>query len=259
MYKEKLLTLDSEIFNNEQINDFYIYGGSHAKCFIRDHIKYPAFTLYNKHKSSASMSGLVRYNSTLKYTEEVDELLYKHPQSFHIFKFGQVDVEYNYYYKILKKGEVLDKEDFFTSTISNYIKYLLDHISRKVTNIVVCGSNITSPFEWESYVKNILKISSIPIGMTYQTKNTDLLKFNEILRRHCIKNGIVYFDLTEECTRTNNEGVFLLDQYRGCDHHYAGAEMVRGYNNMIRGNPEYGFNTHYTFVKKLFQTVQSNF
>ena len=107
MNVEVLLTLESEIPENKL--NFYIYGCSHAKCFVRDHMTYSNFSVYNKFKSSASMSGIVRDKSKLNYKKEVEESLYKNSNSFHIFKFGQVDVEYIYYHKLIDKKQNITK------------------------------------------------------------------------------------------------------------------------------------------------------
>lgn len=252
---KKLLTLDSEIPNNKL--NFYIYGCSHTKCFIRDHINYPNFTVYNMGKSSASMSGIVKDNSTLNYKKEVDKNLHTNSNSFHIFKFGQVDVEYIYYHKLFNKKEDIAKKDFFNTIISEYIQYILAIISHGVKNVIVCGCNIASPYKWQSYVTSILKLRSIPEGMTYNTKNSDLILFNNILKKCCYDNNFIYFDLIEECTINDGANILLKDEYIGKDHHYAGAEMPGPYREMIRSNSNYGHNTYYTFLQKMFKTIKN--
>lgn len=257
MNVEVLSTLESEIPKNKL--DFYIHGCSHTKCFIRDHITYSNFSVYNTGKSSASMSGIVRDESKLNYKKEVNEILYNNSNSFHVFKFGQVDVEYVYYYKLIYKKQNITKEDFYNTIISEYIKYISETISRGVKNIIVCGCNMAGPYEWEAYVKKILKINNIPDGMTYNGKNLDLILFNKILRNYCVDNNIVYFDLTNECTVNNNESVILKDIYIGRDHHYAGAEMPITYNKIIKTDLNHGYYTYYTFLQKMFRVIKQEY
>lgn len=253
MNVDTLLTLESEIPKNKL--NFYIYGCSHAKCFVRGHMTYSNFSVYNKGKSSASMSGIVRDKSKLNYKKEVEKSLYKNPNSYHIFKFGQVDVEYIYYHKLINKKQNITKEDFYNTIISKYIKYILEITSRGVKNVIVCGCNMASPYEWKAYVKKILKLNNIPEDMTYNRKNLDLIFFNKILRNYCEDNNIVYFDLTDECTVNSSEGIILKDEYVGKDHHYAGAEMPRPYNKIIKTDLNYGYGTYYTFLQKMFRTI----
>ena len=58
--------------------------------------------------------------------------------------------------------------------------------------------------------------------MSYNSKNQDVLNFNNILKKHCLENNIRYFDTIDVCSR-NKEGVELYDEYIGKDQHYKGA------------------------------------
>ncbi len=69
--------------------------------------------ILNKYKSGASLKGLLKEDSTLNYKKYIYENIDK--ESIIILKFGQVDMEYGYYYtNIIKKISI---------SIDDYIKH----------------------------------------------------------------------------------------------------------------------------------------
>lgn len=90
--------------------------------------------------------------------------------------------------------------------------------------------------------------------MSYNSKNQDVLNFNNILKKHCLENNIRYFDTIDVCSR-NKEGVELYDEYIGKDQHYKGAEYETVYNIQIKKNEYYGLKTHITFLNMLISSL----
>ena len=239
----------------ESKKNIYIYGCSHCKCFIRNKIKIGNITIINEFKSGASMSGIVNDISTLNYKPDIDKNIYDNKDDIHLFKFGQVDIEYIYLYKTIVKKLDIDKIFFYNDIIDKYIVYLKNYISNYSKNLLVCGSNLTSPYNWEKYVKSILKIDYLPEDMTYQSKNNDILTFNNILKTKCENNNIIYFDTINKCTSKKNNDIFVKDIFIGKDHHYKGAEQEPTFNKEIINDKNYGNKTYYTFINELLKNI----
>ena len=232
-----------------------IFGCSHCKSFIRNFINIGNVKIINRGVSSASMTGVTRDSSKLQYKNKVQNVInnYKKKQKkvYYIFKFGQVDIEYVYFYKTLIKKETLDKNTFYNSIIDKYIEFLLNIKRTNKIDIIICGSNLISPTNWKRYVKSILKLRSLPDDITYKSKQDDVLFFNELLMVKSRENNIKYFDTTNECSKNG----ILKKEFVGKDHHYRGAEIrdLSTYND-----PYYGYHTHKTFLTKLLSVIDIN-
>lgn len=248
--------LNNKYSNNFQNNPIkiFIYGCSHCKCFIRDRIEFCNFSIINKFKSGASMSGVINDISTLNYKPFIDKNILTYKNDYHIFKFGQVDIEYIFLYKTIVKKVEIDKLIFYNDIIQKYIIFLKKHVDNG-TNIVVCGSNLTNPYNWENYIRNILKIKKLPDNITYETKIKDILNFNKILLEYCTKHNIIYFDTINECSIIKENIRTVRTEYIGKDHHYKGAEMELIYAKLIKKDKLYGNITYLTFLDKLMSNI----
>ena len=122
-------TIDRNIYDNitksvsnivdtkEETYKIFIYGCSHCKCFIRERIKLNNIEIINKFISGASMSGIVRDISTLDYKSIINKNMKNNLNNYHVFKFGQVDVEYIYLHKTLIKNIEIQKHTFYAEII----------------------------------------------------------------------------------------------------------------------------------------------
>jgi hypothetical protein len=252
--KQKLMT---ELRPLVQDKNFVIeiFGCSHCKSFIRNSINIGNVKIINRGVSSASMTGVTRDSSKLQYKNKVQNVInnYKKKQKkvYYIFKFGQVDIEYVYFYKTLIKKETLDKNTFYNSIIDKYIEFLLNIKRTNKIDIIICGSNLISPTNWKKYVKSILKLRSLPDDITYKSKQDDVLFFNELLMLKSRENNIKYFDTTNECSKNG----ILKKEFVGKDHHYRGAE-IRDLSTYK--DPYCGYHTHKTFLTKLLSVIDIN-
>lgn len=244
--------------------NIFIYGDSHCKCFTRDETKIGNLIVKNCYWQFASMRGLCNTNSKLKYQPFILDSIGKHSNDYHVFKFGQVDVEYGFWYKKLIKKENIQQIDFFNKIIDNYIGLMLkikDNISQ---NIMICGVNLANKIETVlaelnstvlNYNNGIVtkihthKLKELPSDLTLTTQNSALLTFNNILKRQCDANHIKYFDTTSECSTKNKAGdIICKDIFKGLDHHYAGAEWKIP-------SEHHGSYTHYIFLKALINII----
>ena len=233
----------------------FIYGCSHCKCFIRDKIELVNFSIINNGISGASMSGIVNDISTLNYKPIIDKNILTYENDYHIFKFGQVDVEYIFLYKTIVKKVKIDKLFFYDDIIQKYITFLKKYIDNGIKNIVVCGSNLTNPYNWEDKMLVILQMETLPENISYESKNKDIQIFNKILMEYCAKHNIIYFDTTDECCLMKKDTLTVQDKYIGLDHHYKGAEMPKIFKPEKTKNKSYGIQTYYTFLDKLMKNI----
>lgn len=228
-----------------------IYGCSHCRCFLRKSIKIGKVNIFNNFKSASSISGIINDISSLNYKSYITKRILSKPLDYHVFKLGQIDVEYIYYYKILQ-GIKISKENFFKDIIYKLINFLKIFINKFGSKIIICGSNMVNPINWIITLKSILRVNKLPEDITYKSKNEDIELFNYYLKKECNQNKIKYFDLTKECCFKNKGRSFIKNKYIGKDHHYKGAENIDIYNNE---HSKYGIGTYYTFINSLVQNL----
>lgn len=263
----------------------FIFGDSHCLCFGQgDTIVDNRYNIQMLNRDSASARGLQNENSTLKYGTDIKNFIYfkkgfgnnkpynsNESKNYYLFKFGQVDVQINYYYKKIVKKEDIDKVIFFNEIIDEYLTFLKN---LKNYNIIVCGINMPSPTNYKRYLygnfSKICDITSFKIldDLTLNIMNNDTIIFNKLLENACYNNGIKYFDLTNECVVINDKIIELKKEFIGNDHHYNGSigkfllnKNINEYNEINKisitdyiVHPLY-FNTYYIFIKKLLNNM----
>ena len=253
------LKVINEIPNN--INKtITLFGDSHTLCFVGLSIRANKYLLIDKYDNkiliknrnhdSVSITGLSNNDSKLKYNTTIYNNVNNNVNDYYMFKLGQVDVEYIYYYKLFVKKENINIIDFFTKTVHNYILFL-QSLSNK--NIIVCGINLTSWTHIKYYINYLSYIINIDVNtisellkdFTLLEKQKNHLLFNNILEKKCIENNIKYFDLTNECCDIRHNEISVKKEYLNVNnnHHYNGC------SGNIENEP---FNlTYMTFLDKL--------
>lgn len=229
----------------------YLFGCSHCKCFIHDRanggvLHHDNVTLYNKFKKSASARGLTNPKSTLGYKEDINHTLEhvnlsKSTHNICVMKFGQVDIEYNYYYKIYGKNESINKNDFYIDTINEYVAFV-KNLKQSFPNIrfIVNGVNMPNIYDLQKYMKNTSRPVSMP-KIEYKDHFDDHYLFNTILQDKCETENIEYFDLTSETT----ENRCIKPEFIGSDNHLAGGDKPN-------------FKVHDVFLNKLFKVINKD-
>ena len=255
------LTVINEIPNN--INKIItLFGDSHTLCFVGLSIRENKYLLIdkydnkilikNRNQDSVSITGLKNNDSKLKYNTTIYKNINDNDNNYYMFKLGQVDVEYIYYYKLFVKKENINIIDFFTKTVDNYLSFL-QSLSNK--NIIVCGINLTSWTHIKYYINYLSYIINIDVNIvsellkdfTLLEKQKNHLLFNNILEKKCIENNIKYFDLTNECCNIGDNKISVKNEYLNvCENsHYNGC-----LGNIDDESSSYNI-THSTFLNKL--------
>ena len=246
--------LSPNYIKNKKKKSIYIFGDSHSKCFGKKSLNVNEYILTNLYCPSASMKGLTNPNSFLKYNNKIikyldlisHDVFKERFENICIFKFGQVDIEYNIHYKIHHKKENIDVNKFIRTLVNNYINYILT-LTNKYKNIrfIVNGINMPNVYNINNYIlKGVLpKGEKLLYNIKYKTQFNWNYIFNRILLKQCITNKIPYFDLTKGTTINNT----IRKKFIGFDNHFSGAEAGRSYDK------------HYTyqfFQKKLLEAIK---
>ena len=99
-----------------------IFGDSHSRIFKK--INLNKYNINVDSISGASLSGLFNQNSQLQVKNKIIDYLQNNKPSFLILKFGQVDIDLQYYFKIVMKNQKINKEIYIKNMITNYIKFI---------------------------------------------------------------------------------------------------------------------------------------
>lgn len=256
---------------DNNIKEVILFGDSHTLCFCGSSFWDKVllidnkYLIINRNKDSVSISGLNNENSKTKYNNIIELNFLNQNNNYNLFKLGQVDVEYVYYYKTLIKKENITKIQFYNNIVEKYINF----IKKFNGNKIICGINLPSSGSTTNDIIHLKKVLQTNMNIDesmveHQTKMKDHILFNKILKDSCISNNITYFDLIEESIVYNNDNIELKDEFRdGFGHiHYKGANGCIE-KNYLRGSQEYknkvGIDyinsyhkhTYHTFLKKL--------
>ena len=264
-----IIKVVKEYNKSEYDNIIKLFGDSHCLCFCGSSIqnKYLDIEYNNKkilvincNQDSVSISGLNKEKSKLGYNKRIVKNIENDKKTFHLFKLGQVDIEYVYYHKLLNKKENLSKEQFYTNIISQY----LDFLQSLDVNIIVCGSNLPGLPDIKSnnnYLASVINIDIIKIeklNLSLQDKIKDVINFNNKLKMECIKRGIIYFDLIDESLEVKDGYYSLKNIFCEGALHYKGGngyveQKLNDEMNYIN-NDKYK-HTYHTFLKKCLDTL----
>ena len=208
-----------------------VFGCSHSRIFRN--VKLDKYSIDCENISGATLVGLPKRISTLDIKNRIITYLKENKPNFLILKFGQVDMELRYYYKIVVKGENIDKNEYIKDLISCYESFilgLLEHIDKE--KIIIFGINPPALTD-----KDTCYIYTSKIIFDNNKASHDLLKskiesieertsfsklFNINLSEMCIKNNIKYTMVFDEFLNSQN---IVSDFFtNNNDHHLKGIE-----------------------------------
>lgn len=222
-----------------------VFGCSHSRIFNK--IKIKDYSINCEPISGATLSGLPKKISTLHVKNRIISYLEKNQPSFLILKFGQVDIDLKYYYRLVVKGEYLEQDEYIQQLLlcyNEFISELLPYIDK--TKIIIFGINPPALIDKESCFKYTSKII-----LNNNKELYDLLKnniksieertsfsrsFNDKLNELCISKGIKYTEVFNEFL--NSQNIVSNSFTHNNDHHLKGIESDQSYfketNNLFK-------------------------
>ena len=205
-----------------KVYNVYFFGDSHTRSFfgIEEQILYKdRFLFHNHYKSSVSLSGLLKieneYRLQILHQIEID------PDAIFIFKFGQVDIEYVYYYKTFIQNKQIDFENYYSEMIDRYIDFIL---ILPIKNKIICSTNL--PNQNHSVSTILQHLNNYSLNISFQNVSNNTIIFNDLLQQKCLQKNILFLNiLTLMIQKHQHENFYILkDHFIGKDHHISGCE-----------------------------------
>jgi GR25 family glycosyltransferase involved in LPS biosynthesis len=207
-----------------------VFGDSHARIFNKLNIK--NLLINCNYISGASITGLPRHNSTLETKDKIIKYLKYNNCDYLILKFGQVDIDLGYYYKLVVKDIKISKESYIINLICNYsifIKSLLKYISK--SKIIIFGINppsLISKSKCFEYTKKIVlddvklnnNLYDLIESVEIRTKFSYL--FNIKCKEFCKKENIRYTEVYKDFL--NEKGIVSNKFTNDNNHHLNGIK-----------------------------------
>ena len=216
-----------------------VFGDSHARCFRT--FRSAEFSLDLQPISAATIAGFGKRVSSLGVSNQIIHYLNQSETDVLLLKFGQVDIDFGYYYKRIVKKQQFDSLSYSHELADIYFEFIKKIGSAlRHKRVVVFSINLPSLFSkanalkhtskiiFENDIKdqsllerNLKELSDLLPGIQERTNIT--LTFNNILGKKCFEENICYSDLTKECLDEKTKilkNIFHLEQDN--DHHYKG-------------------------------------
>ncbi|MFP5259596.1 MAG: tetratricopeptide repeat protein, partial [Acidobacteriota bacterium] len=236
---------NSQIFNRK-LNSRYrliaLFGDSHVlpTFYCPRQFESLGFKAQFFSVAGASISGLGKNNSTLELLPKITRYIANKNPDYVLLKFGQVDIEFGYYYKkFIKKERIPDMGVFMESLLEVYKKNI--ETLKDMTNLVVGCINLPSIFSRRHCASRTMgvitdvmpegqcaaiygKLLALQPSILSRTKYA--LCFNAKLGEICREAGVCFVDSTSIFQDTTTG---LLHSYNQSDfdQHYVTSDFVR--------------------------------
>lgn len=234
----------------------HVFGDSHSQYFFaaagdayrRLGVDKDKILILGEPICSASLTGLRSNASTVQAREKITVAASETERL--ILGFGQVDLEFGYYYRLVMKGEKITPHSFVEWLIGIYRNFL-DTLDVHDIPIALKGVNLTVMTEQnfrlevtsrivietetclEARKKSVHKASEIyRVLLSEEQQNAMHLNFNMQLKKLADEYEYIYFDLNHELANgaKHNSGiprVSSLFQPADHDHHIADSLYIR--------------------------------
>ena len=123
------------------MKNIYYFGCSHSMIF--GNCSNNEYNFIDYHKDSVSLKGLKNNNSKTNYKNFIINNIKILKDDFFVFKIGQVDIEFGYYYNNYVKNESISIDDFIDNLVKIYENFL-NEIDYKKYKIIICGISLPS-------------------------------------------------------------------------------------------------------------------
>ncbi len=198
--------------------DVVIVGDSHAGATFLNFNNIRSIKSLVSYIPGAAATGFSRKESRLRSYERISLGVRQLRPRFVVYKFGQVDVEFGYYYRVVYKKDFLDIETFFHAVADLYIRTILhSHADISSIPIVSCinppiiADNKSFAIKVKATIEGerrrmILdeKFDEIVCLSLNIERRTNIARlFNSILKFYCNKYSIKFFDFFDLLTSGN--------------------------------------------------------
>lgn len=205
-----------------------VFGCSHSRVFKKLNLDH--YNIDCENISGATLMGLPKRISTLDVKNRMIHYLKQNEPDFLVLKFGQVDIDLSYYYKLVVKGEKINKSEYIRNLINCYRKIIVElseYIDKK--KIIIFGINPPSLIDEQAcyiYTSRIINANFSNVlknkieSIKERTKFSKL--FNENLQQMCLEYDIKYTCVFDEVL--NSDNVVSNRFTNNNDHHLKGIE-----------------------------------
>ena len=190
---------------------------------------------------SSSAMGLSNSNSITKANKRFVKIFRKNKNNIKILKFGQVDVEFIYYLKLLKNNN-LKFTTFAKNSIQKYFDFILNFDTNKIiimgiyppsvndSNFIKSQSNLNT---YDTNTKNQLKTYFDNNGHPNLLTRTKYSKYyNDLLKLNCKFYNIEFIDFFDKLTKN----YLPLYTNENLSHHIDNLELINIINNIVMNN-----------------------
>ena len=232
-----------------------MFGDSHCRIFFRklDKINRENITFYNMYQSKVSLRGLINKNSKLKYRDYIMNTLKNlNTDTIICLKFGQIDLEYVYYYKKYVKKQDINLLEFIDETLEIYMSFIKE-IHNAGFKVIVISPNLPNP---KYFLPTIQESIGIKIKIEYMDLCNTFTIFNEKLENYLRNDNINFFNIFPIIgTKDFNNQYTLKEEFIGLDHHLKGGEHC---SILDKQNPNYGINENNLLINSLYNYISSS-
>lgn len=236
----------------------HIFGDSHCRIFfgLNNTINNNNYQLINKYRSAASIKGLNNPESKTQIGKDIIEYLKKQNKNDIIaLKFGQVDIEYVYFYKKHVKNENIEFNVFTKNVLDNYFEFINKIRKLGFKKIIIISTNLPIP---EKYLRKIQSEIKLKINIDYSYISNNFIIFNKELKKYCILNKVQYLDLIPIISKVENNIYILKNEFRGFDHHLRGGEFLPDLAKKRKELPNYGKTNNNIFMNLIINFIKNN-
>lgn len=174
------------------------FGDSHLRTFFcPDREVYGSFGVapHIAYLSGATVLGFGRRTSSLSHFQKIEAFCNILHPSHVFFKFGQVDIELGYLYRILIKGEKISIHDHLDLLSDSYVSGI-SHLPKNIT-YVICGINLPTIVDVDEHscavkhfiTENIHESQAADIYARYLPKY--VMPYEERTKTAMLFNGMV--------------------------------------------------------------------
>ncbi|QLA18314.1 tetratricopeptide repeat protein [Desulfolutivibrio sulfoxidireducens] len=227
----------------EKLKKIAILGDSHVFYMFDNRHAFTArgFTPNVLPIPGASVAGLGKLHSTMQLYPKIQHYICISKTEYVVLKFGQVDVDFIYYYKkFVLKRHSLDFEKYAEALTDKYVE--IAHNISKLAKVLTCSVNLPSLFcrkqlairgvsvitEGGILTHNSMlsykKLEALLPSIQYRTKMT--LSFNELLKKKCQDKQVAFLDTTS-LFLDKQTGILNIANQKDNDHHYVLTEREK--------------------------------